>query len=109
MSGPSETGPWSKVRFVVTGRVQGVGFRYHVARAAEAAGDLGGFVRNLLDGRVEGCLESTDGQAIEHAMAAIRRGPVGSRVDDMDIERTACVTPEFSGFTIRETGPIDHP
>ncbi len=48
----AESRPAVSKRFVVTGRVQGVGFRYFVVREAEALG-LAGWVRNLPDGRVE--------------------------------------------------------
>ena len=57
-------------RFLVTGRVQGVGFRWFVARLAQREA-LGGFVRNLPDGRVE-VLASGEQVALERLLAALR-------------------------------------
>ncbi|MFT4097731.1 MAG: acylphosphatase [Rhodoblastus sp.] len=71
-------------RVLVSGRVQGVGFRYFVAGEARALG-VAGFVRNLRDGRVEFHAGGAPG-AIDALIAACRRGPPGSRVDDVAIE-----------------------
>ena len=57
---------------LVSGRVQGVGYRWFVRRTAEAAG-LVGFARNLPDGRVEVALEGDD-DAVEAVLAALE-GP----------------------------------
>ena len=46
-------------RAVVSGRVQGVGFRFFAERAAKKAGVVG-WVRNLPDGRVETVVEGSD-------------------------------------------------
>jgi acylphosphatase len=71
-------------RFVVAGRVQGVGFRYFVA---DAAGHerLGGWVRNLRDGRVEALVEG-EAQAVDRFEARIRSGPPAARVDNVVVE-----------------------
>ena len=71
-------------RFVVTGRVQGVGFRYFVADAAGDEG-LGGWVRNLRDGRVEALVEG-EAQAVDRFEAKIRSGPPAARVDNVVVE-----------------------
>ncbi len=71
-------------RFVVGGRVQGVGFRYFVAEAA-AVERLGGFVRNLADGRVEIVVEG-DGDAVTRFEWKVRSGPPAARVDAVDVE-----------------------
>ena len=86
------------VRGLVAGRVQGVGFRYFVRRQAENAG-LGGFVRNLADGRVEFLLQG-EADAVGAVIEQIRLGPPHARVRELRVEedeRHAIV----SGFTIR--------
>ena len=69
-------------RFFVSGRVQGVGFRFFAERTASSLG-VGGFVRNLFDGRVEvyaiGSAEQMD--ALKNAL---RRGPRMAGVDRVD-------------------------
>lgn len=71
-------------RAVVSGRVQGVGFRYFAERAARKAG-VAGWVRNLPDGRVETVVEGSDA-AVDAYLAEIRKGPFGSRVSDVTVE-----------------------
>lgn len=60
-------------KFVVSGRVQGVGFRYFVVREAEALG-LAGWVRNLPDGRVEALFEG-ERPALDKMLAWCHKGP----------------------------------
>lgn len=71
-------------RFLVAGRVQGVGFRYFVLEAAEDA-RLGGWVRNLRDGRVEALVEG-EAHAVERFEQKIRSGPPAARVDNVEVE-----------------------
>jgi acylphosphatase len=71
-------------RFVITGRVQGVGFRWFAHDAAVREG-VGGWVRNLPDGSVEAELEG-DVEAVGRVEAALRRGPSASRVDSVDVD-----------------------
>jgi len=66
-------------RFLVSGRVQGVGFRYFTHAAAVREG-VTGWVRNLDDGRVEALVEG-DPAAVDRVERAIRTGPPGARVD----------------------------
>ncbi len=72
------------VRVLVSGRVQGVGFRYFVAGEAKRLA-LAGFVRNLRDGRVEAAI-SGESAKVEALLAACRQGPPGSRVDGVAVE-----------------------
>lgn len=65
-------------QFLVRGRVQGVGFRWHTADAAIHAGATG-WVRNLPDGRVEVLVEGAQ-EAVRAVEDAVRRGPAGARV-----------------------------
>lgn len=69
-------------RFIVRGRVQGVGFRYFAIRAARQAG-VAGTVRNLADGTVEAIAEGPR-QAIAEFRAALERGPSYGHVAGID-------------------------
>ncbi len=81
----------------VTGRVQGVGFRYFVVREARRLG-LAGYAMNMSDGSVEVRAEG-DGVAVGGLIDAVRRGPGGSRVDDVDVESVA--DGQMPGFEVR--------
>ncbi len=86
-------------RYLVAGRVQGVGFRYF-AHAAAAKHQVTGFVRNLRDGRVEVRAEGTAASLAAFELE-LRTGPAGARVDRMHAEdepSTGC-----EQFEIRET------
>jgi acylphosphatase len=72
-----------RVRVVVSGDVQGVGFRWTCRQVASAAG-VAGFVRNLPDGRVEAVFEgSADG--VNAMVEWCRRGPRWASVTSVDI------------------------
>jgi len=66
-------------RFFVTGRVQGVGFRFFAQAEAERLG-LSGYVRNLRDGRVEAYAIGTP-QQLAQFLARLEKGPRLSHVD----------------------------
>lgn len=66
---------------LVSGRVQGVGFRYFVLRLARDA-NLQGYVRNLADGRVEFLLQGP-ADSIDTVVEQIRRGPPHARVTEL--------------------------
>lgn len=85
-------------RFLMSGRVQGVGFRVF-AEARAAVEGVHGFVRNLADGRVEVQVEG-DQETVDRIEAALRRGPAGARVDTVDVEPLA-PTHRATGFFIR--------
>ncbi len=70
------------VRWRVTGRVQGVGFRHFVYRAATAR-SLVGDVRNLEDGSVEIRVRGSS-KELKALLAEVRCGPEGSRIDDVE-------------------------
>jgi acylphosphatase len=63
----------------VHGRVQGVGFRYAVERAARTRG-VAGWVRNCRDGTVEAVFEG-DAESVEALVRLCREGPRGAEVD----------------------------
>ena len=85
-------------RFLVSGRVQGVGFRYFAQDAARREG-LHGYVTNQDDGTVEVKAEG-DVEALERFERALRRGPSKSRVEDVTIDE---VEPSSlsTGFFVR--------
>lgn len=85
-------------RFLISGRVQGVGFRFYAEAVAGREG-VHGWVRNLLDGRVEVAAEG-DAEALERFERAIRHGPRGARVDRVDVEDDV-PTGRETGFSIR--------
>jgi acylphosphatase len=65
-------------RYFISGTVQGVGFRFFVQRAAEKL-KIGGYARNLYDGRVEVLATGTPAQLAELRIA-LARGPRFSSV-----------------------------
>jgi acylphosphatase len=69
-------------RFYVSGRVQGVGFRYYVHDDARREG-VTGYVRNLPDGRVEALVEG-ELEAVTRVERAVRTGPAGARVENVE-------------------------
>jgi acylphosphatase len=71
-------------RLVVHGRVQGVGFRYSVARAAQSRG-VAGWVANRADGTVEAVFEG-DPESVEGLLRLCREGPRGAVVDRVEVE-----------------------
>jgi acylphosphatase len=85
-------------RLVVSGRVQGVGFRYFVLQAAEPLG-ITGFVRNLRDGTVEIVAEGSPIDVRALAMDVLA-GPRHGRVDEID-KTDIPVTGQYAGFEIR--------
>ena len=84
--------------FLVSGHVQGVGFRYFTQAAATREG-LHGWVRNLPDGRVEVEAEG-DVEALERFERALHHGPRGARIDEMDVEAVPATGRE-SGFFVK--------
>ena len=86
-----------RVQVVISGRVQGVGFRYFTQQTARRLG-LTGWVKNRPDGAVEALFEGERGD-IEQALDACRQGPPGGAVDKLQVDwqQTA---PEFIGFSV---------
>jgi acylphosphatase len=85
-------------RYLISGQVQGVGYRAFTETQALVEG-LHGWVRNLADGRVEAVLEG-DADAVDRAEAKLRRGPAGARIEQFTVE---AVPPSGrpTGFGIR--------
>ena len=85
-------------RFLIGGRVQGVGFRMFAADRAALEG-VQGHVRNLEDGRVEVVVEG-DQESVDRVERALRSGPPSARVDSFAVE-TVVPTKRQIGFSIR--------
>ncbi|MEO8713763.1 MAG: acylphosphatase [Acetobacteraceae bacterium] len=81
-------------RVVISGRVQGVGFRDWMERRAQALG-IDGWVRNRADGSVE-ALVAGDADAVEELLRLCRRGPRAAEVASIVDELTE--PPEGPGF-----------
>ena len=73
-----------RVRVFVSGLVQGVGYRYSTMNQAKYFG-LGGWVRNLPDGRVEAVFEGSK-KAVEGMIDWCRRGPTSATVSELVLE-----------------------
>ncbi len=71
-------------RAVVSGRVQGVGFRFFAERAARDV-SITGWVRNRHDGTVETVVEGEE-EAVRRYLDRLRAGPIGCRVTALDEE-----------------------
>lgn len=90
-----------KFHAYVTGRVQGVGFRYFTLNAAQSL-NLTGWVRNRHDGRVE-VLAEGDYEALNSLLNTLRQGPAGGFVSDVDYSFSDA-SGQFNRFTVRSTG-----
>ncbi len=82
----------------ISGRVQGVGFRYAMAEEAERLG-VTGWTRNRRDGTVEAVVDGVP-EAIEAILAWARRGPPSARVTDVQV---AEAQGGFGRFELRQT------
>ena len=71
-----------RVRVLVSGNVQGVFFRAECAKRARSAG-VGGFVRNLADGRVEAVFEGQE-EGVDRLVAWCREGPPWAGVEAVE-------------------------
>ena len=85
-------------RLVISGRVQGVGFRYALAEEARALG-LRGWVRNCRDGDVEAIVSGSE-HGVEAIVAWAHRGPAAAKVSAVNVEPAVG---EFAGFDIAAT------
>ncbi|MCL4509640.1 MAG: acylphosphatase [Bacteroidetes bacterium] len=85
----------ARAHLFVSGIVQGVGYRYFASHKADVYA-LKGFVKNLIDGRVEVVVEGEIG-LIDDFVKELRRGPMSAHVTDIRIEWEK-PTFEFDGF-----------
>ena len=89
---------------LVSGKVQGVGFRFSLAEQARAL-NIFGWCRNLPDGRVEAWLQGPTA-GTEQILDWIRQGPAGCIVEDVQVENQAMLEPmlneSITAFEIRK-------
>ena len=83
---------------LVSGRVQGVGFRFHMERRARELG-VTGWVRNRRDGTVEALVQGTP-EAVDAMIAAARQGPRSALVTDVKV---GDASGEYDSFSARPT------
>ena len=87
------------LRLQISGRVQGVGFRYSMRDEATRRG-VRGWVRNRRDGSVE-ALAQGEPAAVEALVDWARRGPPGARVTE--VRASAAEEAALDGFELRPT------
>jgi acylphosphatase len=86
-------------RLQITGRVQGVGFRYAMRHEAQRLG-VSGWVRNRRDGSVEALVQGA-AEPVDALIAWARRGPPGARVAELQAAPGA--QEALAGFELRPT------
>ncbi len=92
--------PKQTKHFLISGRVQGVGFRVFAYREALALG-LKGWIRNLQDGRVEALVEG-DEDVLSRFHQALQKGPRMAEVELLDCK--SAPTAELADFAIQKDG-----
>ena len=93
----SDSGEKVCVRSLISGRVQGVGYRYSTQQKAVALG-LAGWVRNLPDGRVEAVVEGNSVQ-VDSLVEWLQSGPPAADVEAVNTQEEPLQN--FEGFEIR--------
>jgi len=86
-------------RYLIEGRVQGVGFRYFTRRTARRLG-IAGYVRNLPDGSVEALARGSDAD-LEALERRLREGPPGASVESVGVSEATGTFTE-NDFIIRQ-------
>jgi acylphosphatase len=89
------------VHLIISGRVQGVSFRYYTRQKADELG-VQGWVRNLMNGQVEAWAQG-QAEAVDRLVNWCRQGPPSARVDEIKVEDKS-LDQEIQGFEIRRTG-----
>lgn len=90
-----------RIHLLISGRVQGVGFRYYTLDCAIKM-EVTGWVRNVFGGEVEILAEGNQDR-LEAFLLLIKKGPPSSHVTNVK-ERWNAGTGEFTNFRIRSTG-----
>jgi len=85
-------------RFYISGMVQGVGYRYFARRLAARLG-VGGYARNLMDGRVE-VYAVGHAEQLRSLAAELERGPASASVDQVAEENAEVIEEYAKWFSI---------
>ena len=86
------------VHILISGRVQGVGFRWFAEKRASEL-EVAGYVRNLPGGAVE-VLAQADEQTLESFCQELREGPRFAKVEELSM-KTVPVDVDLQGFGVR--------
>ncbi|HLD05508.1 MAG TPA: acylphosphatase [Candidatus Nanoarchaeia archaeon] len=81
----------------ISGKVQGVSFRYYLMKEAQRLGILG-WVKNLEDGRMEVIAQSKS-EALQEFLRHCRKGPPYAEVERVDMEEVP--EQELDGFEVK--------
>jgi acylphosphatase len=84
---------------IISGRVQGVGFRFYMERKARELG-VAGWVRNRRDGSVEAVVQGS-AETVDAMIAWARRGPPSAVVAEVKVSES---DGEFASFEVRPSG-----
>jgi acylphosphatase len=85
--------------YIISGRVQGVGFRYFVKEKGENLG-INGWVQNTYDDKVEVLAQSKDEKNLKEFEDWLRLGPPMSRVEKIKKEKSEKIKKLFIDFEI---------
>ena len=88
-----------KIKAIVSGKVQGVGFRMYTRAQARQLG-IYGYVRNLRNGNVEIVAEG-EAEAVDELLKWAKSGSPSALVNNLEVEFIANSIGEFEGFEIR--------
>ncbi|MEM5777067.1 MAG: acylphosphatase [Candidatus Aenigmatarchaeota archaeon] len=86
-----------RVHVYISGKVQGVNFRWNTKLVADKLG-IKGWVKNLLDGRVEIVAEGED-EKIETFLKYVKKGPLLAKIKKVEIKEEVFKN-EFNEFSI---------
>ena len=92
-------GPVAGFKYLIRGKVQGVGFRWFVARNATRLRVMG-YARNLHDGAVEVLAVTADLTALAELEQCLRRGPEFAKVDSVDKSEISVEAAQHKTFDI---------
>lgn len=85
MADVRSTSPQRRLSVLIKGRVQGVGYRYHVWEQAARWPAIVGYVRNTPQGHVEVVAEGPEEQ-LRRFLQAVSQGPPGARVEAVEVD-----------------------